>query len=202
MMRHFCGIRFPLTAIPLLLCLGGCVSLRVTSDVNTAVGQSLQCHSFAWAGSFRGNADSLRSSVANPLNEARLRAAIEANLRNVGVQPASSDPDCLVGYGIGMRNVVEGPDPYGWGWGYGYGWGWGGPWGWGWDEPYVYQEGIVAVDVYDAHSRQPLWHASVNQSLAGATGDRARQKIDEAVAAIFAKYPGREPAGKTVKSSS
>ncbi len=189
MMR--CLFRTRMAVPVLVLALSGCVSLRVSSDVNATAGHPLQCHSFAWAGSFRGSSDSLRSTVANPLNESRLRAAIEANLRTVGAQPAKSDPDCLVGYGIGMRNVVDGPYPYdgGWGYGYGYGWGWAGPWGWGWDEPYVYQEGIIAVDLYDGRTHQPIWHASVNQSLAGATGDKATRKIDAAVAAIFAKYP-------------
>ena len=104
-------------------------------------------------------------------------------------------PDCLVGYGIGARTQIEGAYPVGWGWGFGYGrgWGWrgGGYYGGyaGWDEPYVYHEGIIAVDLYDAKSKQPIWHASVNQSLYGAIGAEAEQKIDKAVAVIFTKYP-------------
>lgn len=194
-----CGV-----AVSAICALSACTTLQVTSDVNTAVKNAVQCHTFAWAGSFHGSSDTLRSSVANPVNESRLRSAIEANLRTVGVQPvsgvdagtapegAASGADCLVGYGIGMRNVIEG-DPYGYGWGgWGWGWGWGPGFvggGWGWDYPYVYHEGIIAVDLYDARSRQPLWHASVNQSLSGATGEKADQKIQAAVAAIFTKYP-------------
>ena len=194
-----CGV-----AVSALCALSACTTLRVTSDVNTAVKSNVQCHTFAWAGSFHGSSDTLRATVANPVNESRLRAAIEANLRTVGVQPApgvnggtgqtgeASGADCLVGYGIGMRNVVEG-DPYGYGYGW-WGWGWGGPpgfigGGWGWDYPYVYHEGIIAVDLYDARTRQPLWHAAVNQNLSGVTGEKADQKIQAAVAAIFTKYP-------------
>ncbi|HEY3785070.1 MAG TPA: DUF4136 domain-containing protein [Steroidobacteraceae bacterium] len=196
-----CGV-----AVLAACALSACTTLRVTSDVNTPLIGTVQCHTFAWAGSFHGSSDTLRSTVANPVNESRLRAAIEANLRTVGVQPAPGvDPgtgqpppsgnatgaDCLVGYGIGMRNVIEG-DPYGYG--YGWGWGWGGRpgfvgGGWGWDYPYVYHEGIIAVDLYDARTRQPLWHASVNQNLSGATGEKADQKIQAAVATIFTKYP-------------
>ncbi len=171
--------------------LSACTSLRVTSDVNRAIVGTVHCHTFAWAGAFKGNSP-LRSGVANPVNESRLRNAITANLAAVGVQPATGEADCLVGYGIGAQTAVEGAYPVGWGWGYGYGWGWGpGFYGgyWGWDGPYVYHEGIIAVDLYDAKSKQPIWHASVNQSLYGLTGPDAEQKIDKAVAAIFTKYP-------------
>jgi hypothetical protein len=173
--------------------LGACTSLRVTSDVNQPLASSVKCHSFAWAGSFHGSSDSLRSTVANPVNESRLRAAIQSNLSTFGVQLAATDADCLVGYGIGMRNVVDGY-PYGWGWGWGGGYGWrhgwaGGYGGYGWDYPYVYSEGIIGVDLYDAKTKQALWHASVDQNLQGVTGEKADKKIQAAVAAIFIKYP-------------
>jgi hypothetical protein len=73
---------------------------------------------------------------------------------------------------------------------YGGGWRGGGFYGGygGWDEPYVYREGIIAVDLYDARSKAPIWHASVNQSLFGAIGAEAEQKIDKAVAVLFTKY--------------
>jgi hypothetical protein len=173
-------------AFAILLTMSACVPLRVTSDVSAAASAS-GCHSYAWAGSFHYDNNSARG-IANPLNESRLRAAIAENLAAKGVQPASGNADCLVGYGIGVHTVVEGGYPPGWGWG--WGWGWGGGYGaWGWDGPYVYHEGIVAVDLYDAKTRQPLWHASVDQNVAGLTGTAADNKIKAAVAAIFTKYP-------------
>ena len=183
-------------ALSVVCGLAACTTLRVKSDVNQPLAATVKCQSFDWAGSFHGSSDSLRSTIANPVNEARLRAAIQANLSTVGVQPATENADCLVGYGIGQRNVVDGYPygPYGyggWGWGGGYGWrnGWAGGGYWGWDYPYVYQEGVIGVDIYDGKSKQALWHASVNQNLAGATGDKAEKKIRDAVAAIFTKYP-------------
>jgi hypothetical protein len=182
-------------ALSVVCGLAACTSLRVKSDVNQPLAATVRCQSFDWAGSFHGSSDSLRSTIANPVNEARLRAAIQANLSTVGVHPATENADCLVGYGIGQRNVVDGYPygPYGyggWGWGGGYGWrnGWAGG-GWGWDYPYVYQEGVIGVDIYDGKSKQALWHATVDQSLVGATGDKAEKKINDAVAAIFTKYP-------------
>ncbi len=187
-------VRTGVVAVAICGGLVACASLRVTSDVNRAVAGSVQCHTFAWAGTFKGDSP-LRDSIANPVNEARLRTAITANLAAAGVQPAANGQaaDCLVGYGIGSRTSIEGAYPVGWGWGWGYGpgWGWRGGLGgyWGWDEPYVYHEGIIAVDLYDGKSKQPIWHASVNQNLQSAVGADAEQKIDKAVAALFTKYP-------------
>jgi hypothetical protein len=188
-------VRTGIVAVTVFGGLAACTSLRVTSDVNRAVVGSVQCHTFAWAGAFKGDSP-MRNGIANPVNEARLRGAITAQLAAVGVQPvaAGGNADCLVGYGIGAQTAIEGAYPagWGWGWGVGYGWGWrGGLAGgyWGWDEPYIYHEGIIAVDLYDARSKQPIWHASANQSLRGAVGAEAEEKIDKAVAAIFTKYP-------------
>lgn len=185
-------VRTGVLAITVFGGLAACTTLRVTSDVNRTVAGSIQCHTFGWAGTFKGNSP-LRNGIANPVNEARLRSAITASLTSMGVQPATGDnADCLVGYGIGSQSELAGAYPVGWGWGYGYGWGWRrGYYGgyWGWDEPYIYREGIIAVDLYDARSKQPIWHASVNQSLYGVTGPDAEKKIDKAVAALFTKYP-------------
>lgn len=172
--------------------LAGC-ALQVRSDVNRSVFHSGQCKSFAWAGAFRTD-NPMRSTIANPVNESRLRAAIATHMQSVGVPLAAGNADCLVGYGIGSTLAV---DPYATGWGYGYGWGygpWGGPWGpwggWGWDAPYVYRQGMIGIDLYDAKTKEPLWHASVDQDLYGATGADAEKRIDAAVDALFTKFPG------------
>jgi Domain of unknown function (DUF4136) len=157
----------------------------VRSDVNTALIGRVHCGSFAWAGEFRSNSP-LRSTIANPVNESRLRAAIASHLGGV-VQPAGARADCLVGYGIGSYYVVSGvyPYPYDWVWSYPYPWGWPGP------GPYAYPEGVIAVDLYDARTGEPLWHASTEQSLFGVTGPDAEKRIAAAVDAIFTKYPYR-----------
>lgn len=176
-------IRTAVATMTLACALTACATLRVTSSVNTPLARTVQCHTVAWAGSFRGNGP-LLSTIANPVNESFLRAAIATELSAKGSRMVTADADCLVGYGIGARNVVEGAYPY-WGWG----WGWG-PGFAGWYGPYVYREGIIAVDLYDARSRQALWHAYVHQDLFGLTGQKAEQSIEAAVSAIFTKYPG------------
>jgi hypothetical protein len=187
--------RLLLRAFPAILALSalsGC-ALQVRSDVNRTAFHPGQCHTFAFAGSFHTD-NPMRGTVANPVNESRLRTAITSHMQSIGVQLATENADCLVGYGIGSTLVVEpgypvGPYPYGL-YGNGY-WGWGGPYGgpWGFDGPYVYRQGMIGIDLYDAKTREPLWHASVDQSLFGATGADAEQKIDAAVAALFAHFP-------------
>ena len=172
--------------------LSGC-ALQVRSDVNRRAFHPGQCHTFAFTGSFRTD-NELRGTVANPVNESRLRAAITSHMQSIGVQLAKDNADCLVGYGIGSSLVVDpgyavGPYPY-WGFGFGYGYGyWGDPYFGGLGGPYVYRQGMIGIDLYDGKTHEALWHASVDQSLYGATGADAEQKIDAAVTALFAHFP-------------
>lgn len=188
--RLLCGAFLGLVAASL----SGC-ALQVKSDVNRTAFHAGQCHTFAFAGSFRAD-NPMRDTVANPVNESRLRAAISSHMQSIGVQLAKENADCLVGYGIGSNLVVEpgpiGAYPYG-PYGYGYwGWGWGAPywgaWGYGYG-PYTYRQGMIGIDLYDGKTHEALWHASVDQNLYGVTGADAEQKIDAAVTALFAHFP-------------
>ena len=191
------------------LMLAGCAGIPVRTDQNSQLLATVHCQSVAWAGGFRGSSP-LRNTIANPLNEARLRDAIATNLQTAGLTlvdapapspgsrpagaPATPAPaaQCLIGYGIGMSRDVDAVYPDGWVYGAGY-WGrpWGPRWGWGvgWGEPYAYRQSFITVDLYDAASRMPIWHASAEQSLSGLTGDAATQRIRAAVNAIFMKFP-------------
>ena len=170
--------------------LAGCTGIPVRTDQNSQLLASVHCQSVAWAGGFKG-ASPLRNTIANPLNEARLREAIAADLQTAGITLVdASKAQCLIGYGIGMQRQVDAVYPDGWDYGPGY-WGgrWGPGWGWGWGEPYFYRQSFITVDLYQAGSKQPLWHASAEQSLSGLTGDAASQRIRAAVNAIFLKFP-------------
>src|ERR1700757_683339 len=85
--------------------LSGC-ALQVRSDVNRTVFHPGQCHTFAFSGAFRTD-NPMHNTVANPVNESRLRAAITSHMQSIGVQLAKENPDCLVGYGIGSQLVVD-----------------------------------------------------------------------------------------------
>ncbi len=172
--------------------LSGC-ALQVRSDVNRSAFHPGQCHTFAFAGAFKTD-NPMHGTVANPVNESRLRAAITQHMQAIGVQLTKDkeNADCLVSYGIGTNLTVApgylGAYPYGPYDGYGY-WGWGAPWGPGAYGPYVYREGMIGIDLYDGKTHEALWHASVDQNLYGATGADAEQRIDAAVTALFAHFP-------------
>jgi hypothetical protein len=178
--------------------LAACTTLHVTTDVNPNLSVAV-CHSYTFAPVKIGGSE---AAFSNPLNADRVRSAIEANMASRGVTHAA-DPasaDCMVGYGLGTRQVFN--DYYaGWGmgWGYGWGYGWRGPgWGgyWGYDGPWVENETRVALDVFDNHSKKPMWHGAVSQTVSDLSGPNADAKIRAAVAAIFTKLPiGTAPAG-------
>ena len=174
-----------------LLALGAC-SLPVRTDINPNLSVT-SCHTYAFADEHVANTDQ-PSAFGNPLNAERLRQAIEANMSARYIQKAADrkSADCVVGYAMGTRQVFD--DYYG---SFGVGWGWGGGWGYrgwgggiGYDGPYVRDETRISVDLFDAKSRVPIWHASVSQSVAELTGPHAVERINAATTAIFTKFPG------------
>jgi hypothetical protein len=177
----------------LVVGLAACNTLPVTTDANPAMSVS-SCHTYAFAQEHVANADQ-PAAYGNPLNAERLRVAIESNLAAKGLQRADrGSADCVVGYAMGSRQVFN--DYYaGFGAGWGYGWGRRGGFygGWGWDGPYVRDDTRIAVDLFDAKSRTPIWHASVSQSVSDLTGPNAEARISAGTAAIFAKFPIAAP---------
>jgi uncharacterized protein DUF4136 len=179
-----------------LAALGACTSLPVTTDTNPNASVSV-CHTYAFAQEHSIGTAQPGGAYSNPVNSDRLRAVIAANLASRGFQPAleHGSADCVVGYAIGSRVVA---DEFA---GFGVGWGWGrrGFGGVGYDWPPVRNEGRIAIDLFDAHNRQAIWHASVNQDVTDLTGPHAEVRINDAANAIFTKFP--VPAGAPPPSS-
>ncbi len=171
----------------------GCAGLPVVTDSNPNLSVA-SCHTYTFAHEHVANGDQ-PAAYGNPLNAERLRVAIESNLAAKGLQRVDrANADCIVGYAMGSRQVFD--DYYaGFGGGWGYGWGrHAGFYGaWGWDGPYVRDETRIAVDIFDAKTRTPMWHASVGQTAYDMTGPNAEAKISAGTAAIFAKYPVATP---------
>src|SRR5579862_9660204 len=100
--------------------LAGCTGIPVRTDQNSQLMATVRCQSMAWAGGFKGDSP-LRSTIANPLNEGRLRDAIAANLQAAGIPlldgASATGAKCMIGYGIGMERQVDSVYPDGWGYG-------------------------------------------------------------------------------------
>lgn len=183
-----------------LMALGACTSLAVKTDSNPNI-STASCRNYAFADEHVVNTDH-PSAFGNPLNADRLRVAIEANMASKGFQKAvdRKSADCVVGYAMGTRQVFDdfyGDMGIGWGWGGGWGYrrgGWVGGGGFGYDGPYVRDETRISIDLFDAKTRIPIWHASVSQSVADLTGPNAVEKINAATTAIFTKFPLGSPA--------
>jgi len=180
----------------LALGLSACNTVAVRTDYAKDMSASV-CHTYAFAMEHVANADQ-PAAYANPLNAERLRVSIQSQMAARGIQLVDrASADCVVGYAMGSRQVFDGyyGGYYGAGWGGGRfrrGFGWGA--GWGYDGPWVENETRIAVDLFDAKTHKPIWHASASQNVYELSGPEAVQKIDLATAAIFAKFPAGAPA--------
>lgn len=184
--------------------LSACNTVAVRTDSARDMSASI-CHTYAFAMEHVANTDQ-PAAYGNPLNAERLRTSIQTNMAARGIQLVDrAAADCVVGYAMGSRQVFDTyyGGYYGAGWGFGgyggfqRGWG-GGAWGgwgggWGYDGPWVENETRIAVDLFDAKSHKPIWHASASQNVYELSGPEAVQKIDLATAAIFAKFPVGAP---------
>ncbi|HXI48565.1 MAG TPA: DUF4136 domain-containing protein [Steroidobacteraceae bacterium] len=188
----------PVVACTVALGLSACNTVAVRTDYAKDMSASV-CHTYAFAYEHVVNAGGEQEAYGNPLNAERLRVSIQSNMAAKGIQLVDrAQADCVVGYAMGSRQVFDtyygGYYGAGWGFGGGFGrgfgrgyYGFGG--GYGFDGPWVENETRIAVDLFDAKSHKPIWHASASQNVYDLAGPQAVQKIDLATAAIFAKFP-------------
>lgn len=153
---------------------------------------------FSWDQRRTEERRSRERAFANPINEKRLRDAVAAQLMQRGLQqaPAGTTGELLVSVAIGSR--INERDAYYPRWSLGMGWGW--PYrhyGTGIlvEDDVLYRENRVSVDLFDAKSREPVWHAAITTDISNLTGDNAQTRIDEAVKSMFTKFPGAAGGG-------
>jgi Domain of unknown function (DUF4136) len=192
----------PVVACTVALGLSACNTVAVRTDYAKDMSASI-CHTYAFAMEHVANADQ-PAAYGNPLNAERLRVSIQSQMGARGIQLVDrAVADCVVGYAMGSRQVFDSyyGGYYGAGWGGGFrrggfgGFGFRG--GWGYDGPWVENETRIAVDLFDAKTHKPIWHASASQNVYELSGPEAVQKIDLATAAIFSKFPVGAPVAKT-----
>ena len=164
----------------------GCETIRVVSDHDPSF-------SFAGYDSYAWISEHPMVSSApgvNPLLEGRIMAAIQASLGAKGMKLAA-DPaqaDFVVAFGVGARDrvsVTSTPYPVG----YRGAWRWGGVY---YNDVDVrqYTEGRLAIDIFDANEKRPVFHGYATANISATTDQAKRQQmLREAVAKILAGFP-------------
>jgi hypothetical protein len=177
-----------LTATVLVTLLQGCAT-QVQSDLDSSVDLH-QYHSFQIE--YTSSTDV--PGFSNPLNAKRLRDAVGDSMVAKGFHEVSTGetPDCIISIATGSQQAVgtQAATPR-----VGLGWGlFGGNRGFGSSifmeqELYTYNRHRIALDMYDAKTREPVWHAAIAENVDSGSGAEAEANIRQAVDALFAKFP-------------
>lgn len=184
MRTPFRGFIAAAAIFPLFL-LQGCETIRVVSDHDP---------SFSFAGYDRFAWMSEHPMVAagpgaNPLLEGRIMAAITDSMRAKGILLVpEAQADFVVSFSVGARDrvsVTSTPYPVA----YRGAWRWGGAY---YNDVDVrqYTEGRLAIDVFDAREKRPVWHGYATANISNVTDRAERQELlRDAVARILDEFP-------------
>lgn len=125
--------------------------------------------------------------------EPQIMAAIRSNLEGRGFQfaDASEAADFLVSFTVGSREKMR-PTGYP-----SMQPGAGGRWGWGTEyhhgeEGASYTQGVLAIDIFDAAERRPVWHGVTGRRMDDTSRDDMPDLIRAVVATIFKDFPPDE----------
>jgi hypothetical protein len=123
-------------------------------------------------------------STGNPLMDQRIVRAIDAQMAQKGFQQVENNPDVQVTYGTGLQRqrsaTATGMGRLRMGGGMGT------------INENISNAGTLVVDISNAHTKQLLWRGTATDTLSDKP-DKNSEKIQKAVAKMFAKYP---PKGK------
>ena len=145
------------------------------------------------------------SRITNPMLQSRIMISIEDALEAKGYTMAKdvASADFVLSFTIGSReeiNVDSSPS-MGMGVGYGSGYGYGYPRHGGWGGAYYgvstdttvrqYTEGMLALDVFDVASHDPVWHGVATKRIHDSDREDAAGTVKSAVDAILMNFPGK-----------
>jgi hypothetical protein len=71
-----------------------------------------------------------------------------------------------------------------------------------WADVRQYREGTLAIDVFDARSRRPVWHGSAEKELSRSDIENSAELVREAVTAVLAEFPPKSSTSSGGSSSS
>jgi hypothetical protein len=174
------------TAIFTVFALLGCETVHVVSDHDPEFSFS-GYDSFAWMSEHPMVS---AGPGMNPLIEGRIMAVITETMRAKGISlvPTAEQADFVVSFSVGARervSVTSTPYPVAYR----------GAWRWGrayYNDVDVrqYTEGRLAIDIFDAKEKRPVWHGYATANVSSATDRAERQALlREAVTKILAEFP-------------
>jgi hypothetical protein len=164
-----------------LLVLGGCSTMRVTSDYDRDADFS-QLRTFDWMPTPPRRPSAPR--LGNLFMQRRIREALERELTTKGYRNVSRDPDFLVAFFTAAedRVAVQRINEY---WGYRR---YRGRWV---TRVHVdhYRLGTLIVDIVDPRGRELIWRGWATDAVRGRDPERMENKMNEAVVRILREFP-------------
>ena len=201
------------TALSLLLVfsISACATTLKSSVDVAEHAEFSKLRTYAWITDqpmFASNAAS--PEVVNPLNEQRIRTAVEEQLQNKGYQKVTIDQaDFVVAFTLGARDrvrVQQSYNDFGYGYyGYHHGFSRFSRFGRGFNGfgPSVsvrtFIEGTLVVDIFENAEKEAIWHGSASKRLSRDNG--TRELIDEAVTILLAEFPDRDAMAEVTKTT-
>jgi hypothetical protein len=174
-------------AAVLSLLAASCAVLQADSDYYREADFST-LHRYAWmADSPLVQSQSARVDIS-PLTIRRIREAIERDLAAKGFElvAAREDADFGLSFTVGARDMITLDDYPAF---YRGAWAWGGTYYWPNVDIAMYTEGMLAIDVFDNATREPVWHGWARKAIVGADIKDPDATINAAVTAILADFP-------------
>ncbi len=183
-LSHSKSLQLLLTAI-VILALNACSTIR--SNVDTASNADFDSlRTFAWLADEPLLASNpVYPQVINPINEQRIRAAVDHELESKGyIRGGVQQADFFVSVSVGARDKLSVTDFGHPGFHSGFccrrGFG-------GGVNVRSYTEGTLTVDIFDAKTSQAIWHGSASRRV-GRT-DNPATVINEIVMVILEEFP-------------
>ncbi|MDJ0751802.1 MAG: DUF4136 domain-containing protein [Woeseiaceae bacterium] len=179
---------FSALIVAAFLALSGCATPIDTYSDHDASVDFANYKTFTWISDHPMVASPSGAAVSNPFMESRIQEAIrsELTMRGYRLVGNAKDADFVVSFSVGGRkelSVESYPIAYR------------GRWAWG--SAYVGDsmsvdsstEGVLAIDVFDARSKSPIWHGVAKKNLTEAEENLRGSIIQDSVAAILGEFP-------------
>lgn len=179
------AIRSATLLLAVLLMMGtvGCSSVKYNNDFDPSIDFG-SFNSFAWVEDIDPNA--VKSRGMDPLDERRVKAALDAQLEARGYRKVTSgQPDFLINFYATSQEKID-VSTYYTGWGY-YGW-------YGGTQTSVRQwtEGTLIVDFIDVAQKDLAWRGWATAAVDDfdrMTAEKKTQTVNEIVAGILEQFP-------------